>query len=62
MSKILIGTVVGVFIGAFAAELLRRKRPETFARIERKASEVADAVLEELGSGGRAPELADDQA
>lgn len=59
MEKILVGTVVGVFIGAFAAELLRRKRPETFERIERKASEIADVVLEELGHGKPSPKLAD---
>jgi hypothetical protein len=40
MMKLFIGAMGGVFVGAFLMEILRRKRPETFERIHRKAQKM----------------------
>ena len=53
MTKILLGTIVGVFVGAFAAEIMRRKRPQTIKKVENKAAELVDSVL---GPAEAAPE------
>jgi len=45
MIKILGGVVIGVFVGAFAVELLRRTRPELIDDIERKARDTVDSIL-----------------
>ena len=47
MLKFIGGTLFGVFAGALVMEILRRRRP-VFARfIERRASAVADGLLDE---------------
>jgi hypothetical protein len=45
MGKILLGAIIGVFIGAFVAEIMRRKRPRTIKKIEAKAAELVDSML-----------------
>ncbi len=45
MGKIFLGSIIGVFIGAFVAEIMRRKRPKTIKKIETKAAEFVDSVL-----------------
>jgi len=44
MSKLLLGTVFGVFVGAFTMEVLNHKRPDLVRRIEGKASKVSAIV------------------
>jgi hypothetical protein len=44
MTKILLGTIVGVFLGAFAVEILKRKHPELLKSIEVRAAAFADSV------------------
>lgn len=44
MTKILLGTIVGVFLGAFAVEILKRKHPELLKSIEGRAAALADSV------------------
>jgi hypothetical protein len=44
MTKILLGTIVGVFLGAFAVEMLKRKSPALLKSIEDKAAALADSV------------------
>lgn len=45
MTKIFLGTIIGVFIGALATEIMRRKRPQTIRTLEGKAVKVVDTVL-----------------
>jgi len=45
MEKILIGAVAGIFIGAFAMEILSRKSPQTVKNIEDKAAKVAERFI-----------------
>lgn len=49
MEKILIGAVAGVFLGAFAVELLNRKSPQTIKKLEDRAARVADQATEVAG-------------
>lgn len=46
MEKILVGVVVGIFVGALAAEILKRKNPELTRKIEQKAKDTVDAFAE----------------
>lgn len=43
MGKTLAGIVAGIFIGAFAVEVLKRKRPELILEIENRAKDFVDA-------------------
>ena len=45
MFKILLGAMVGVFVGAFAVEIVRRKRPEAVKMLENKAAALVDSVM-----------------
>jgi len=49
MTKILLGAMVGVFLGAFAVEILKRKNPELLKSIESRAAALADSVDKALG-------------
>ena len=49
MTKILLGTIVGVFLGAFAVEILKRKSPALLKSIEDKAAALAESVDKALG-------------
>jgi hypothetical protein len=49
MTKILLGAMVGVFLGAFAVEILKRKNPELLKNIESRAAALADSVDKALG-------------
>ena len=49
MTKILLGTIVGVFLGAFAVEILKRKNPELLKSIESRAAALADSMDKALG-------------
>lgn len=42
MTKCLLGVLVGVFAGAFALELLDRKKPTLMNRVRERARFVAD--------------------
>ena len=44
MEKILIGAGIGIFIGAFAMEILHRTCPETFTNIETRAAKLATSL------------------
>ena len=49
MIKIVIGAMCGVFIGAFAVEILKKKNPKFLQRIEKEAADLASSVREALG-------------
>jgi hypothetical protein len=51
MLKILGGVAAGIFIGAFAVELLNRIRPGMIEGIEDKAKHAKDSVVEAFQSG-----------
>jgi uncharacterized membrane-anchored protein YhcB (DUF1043 family) len=51
MTKILIGTVVGIFLGAFAVEILKKKSPKTFRAIEDQATKLATSVADAFREG-----------
>jgi hypothetical protein len=51
MGKILLGTVVGIFIGAFAVEVLKKKSPGTLKAIEEEATRLANAVADAFHEG-----------
>ena len=44
MTKILLSIAAGIFIGAFAVEILNRKNPELTKKIEEKAKDAVDAL------------------
>ena len=47
MWKILGGVIVGVFVGAFALEILNRKRPELVRDIEKRAENAARSFVDD---------------
>jgi hypothetical protein len=49
MIKIAIGALCGVFIGAFAVELLKKKNPKFLQRIEKEAADLAASVRDAIG-------------
>lgn len=51
MEKAFIGFVVGVFLGAFAVELYRRKRPAGAKLLETRAAKAAHAVVDAFREG-----------
>jgi hypothetical protein len=51
MLKILGGVVIGVFVGAFALEILNRKHPGFIRHIEDKAEKTAQAFLDAFKEG-----------
>jgi len=51
MTKILIGAAVGIFLGAFAVEILRKKSPKTYQAIADQATSLASSVAEALRDG-----------
>jgi Na+/H+-translocating membrane pyrophosphatase len=51
MGKILVGAVVGIFVGAFAVEILNRKSPKTLEAIGNGASRVVDSVARAFRDG-----------
>lgn len=50
MTKLMVGVAAGVFLGAFAMELLKRKRPHLASQVRDRArstaSELRDAFTE----------------
>ncbi len=55
MVKILGGVLVGVFVGAFAVEVIRRMRPEILASVGQKAKDSADAMFSAFRNGYQRP-------
>ena len=53
MLKVLGGVVIGVFVGAMAFEVLKRKRPGLVREIERKAEQAAQSFLDAFHDGFR---------
>ncbi len=51
MWKIVGGVLVGVFVGAFAVELIKRTRPDLLGSVERKARLAADALWSAFRGG-----------
>ena len=51
MTKVLIGTIVGIFLGAFAVEILKKKSPKTYKAITDQATQFAASVAEVLHEG-----------
>jgi len=51
MEKILIGAVAGIFVGAFAMEMLHRGSPRTIKAVEDKASKVANLLTDGFREG-----------
>ena len=49
MTKLLIGAVVGVFLGAFAFEVLKRKNPAFLKAIEDQARALASSLTDAVG-------------
>jgi hypothetical protein len=48
MFKIIGGVMVGIFLGAFVLELLKRKRPDLVKDIEAQAKAVSDKLFDNL--------------
>ena len=44
MMKLLAGTVLGIFIGAFAFEVLKKKNPQFLKAIEDQANSLASSL------------------
>ena len=55
MGNTLIGVVIGVFLGAFAVEVFRRKRPRSVKQLEARAARAAEAVCAAFREGYSAP-------
>lgn len=51
MWKIIGGVVIGVFVGALAFELLKRKRPHLIRDIEDRASKTASSFIDAFKDG-----------
>jgi len=51
--KVFGGVVLGVFVGAVAFELLKKKSPDLLQNIERKAEEFVEAFKEGYHSRGK---------
>lgn len=49
MIKIAIGAIFGVFVGAFAVELIKKKNPKFLQRIEKEAADLAASVRDAIG-------------
>ena len=45
MVKLLGGVIIGVFVGAFVVEVIRRTRPQMLDELERKARDAVDNVV-----------------
>lgn len=59
MLKIMGGVVIGVFVGAVAFEVLRRRRPGLIERIENRAEKTAQSFLDAFNDGFRKRSTAD---
>jgi hypothetical protein len=46
-----VATVVGIFLGAFAVEVLRKKSPQTLKAIEAEATKLAATVSQAFAEG-----------
>lgn len=51
MGKILVGAMIGIFVGAFAVEILNRKSPKTLQAIGNGASKVVNSVAHAFQDG-----------
>ena len=51
MSKVFVAMLTGVFIGAFAVEVLNRKRPGLVAGLENKAEDTLDEFKRAFSEG-----------
>ncbi len=61
MGNTLIGFIVGVFIGAFAVEIVRRKRPKAVMTLETRATKATEAVCRAFREGYAPPAELDEQ-
>ena len=48
MYKLLGGVLLGVFVGALMIEILKRRRPELVAGIERQAKSIMDRLFDNM--------------
>jgi hypothetical protein len=55
MSKLMLPMFVGVFVGAFLVEMLRRNNPELSDRLHAKAKRVIRAVPQAFKPKGELP-------
>lgn len=62
MGNTLIGFVVGVFLGAFAVEIVRRKSPKAVMKLEARATKAAESVCRAFREGYARPAELDGQA
>jgi hypothetical protein len=53
MSKCMLSVIAGVFIGAFALELLNRRRPGLLAAVRDRAARAAGDFRRAFGDGYR---------
>lgn len=51
MGKLFMGAAIGVFVGAFAVELLNRKRPGALKSFENKVGEFATSLSDAFRAG-----------
>jgi hypothetical protein len=51
MGNILIGAAIGIFVGAFAAEIIHRKNPNAFKGLGDGFSKVGNAVAKAFKDG-----------
>ncbi len=56
MFKVLGGVVLGIFVGAFLLEVMRRRRPDIVEAIEMKAKDFTQNLLAGIGDGQNAGE------
>ena len=61
MGNTIIGVIVGVFLGAFAVEIFRRKRPKSVKQLESRAAKAAGAVCQAFREGYAQPARLDEQ-
>lgn len=55
MGKMLVGAVVGVFVGAMVFEIIHRKHPNLLESVEDKASRTARRAIDAFGEGYKRP-------
>ncbi len=51
MFKLFGGVIIGVFVGAFVVEIIRRTRPQMLDDLERRACDAVDNVVSAFREG-----------
>jgi len=51
MTKLMVGVAAGVFLGAFALELLKRKRPDLASQVRERARSTASDLRDAFADG-----------